>query len=204
MDLFVLNRYKDPKEEENLIGQETKHLEKLKQRIEERKRLNDVNKAPNIITLKEQKSIVEINNEEPSQQVKIIENEDHIVERKRKNESLREKSFPEFKVLGSNEFEKKTKVPRVLPHWLSHSLTVSTDLKNLSSPIEDQDWIHSTLKSTLISEGLTCLFPVQKEVIPYILQEYKLSHILRPHDICVSAPTGSGKTLAFVLPIIQN
>lgn len=91
----------------------------------------------------------------------------------------------------------------MLPYWLSHPLNVSTDLQNLSKPIEEEIWLHSTLRTTLKNEGLSSLFPVQKEVIPFVLKEYKLSHILRPHDICVSAPTGSGKTLAFVLPIIQ-
>lgn len=69
--------------------------------------------------------------------------------------------------------------------------------------VEEQDWLHSTLKSTLLSEGVTHLFPVQEKVIPFILDEHKLPYPFWPHDICVSAPTGSGKTLSFVLPIVQ-
>lgn len=92
---------------------------------------------------------------------------------------------------------------RVLPHWLSNPYSVSTDLQNLEFKIEEQNWLHSTLKSTLLNEGVTHLFPVQKEVVPFVLMEHKMSYPLQPHDICVSAPTGSGKTLSFVLPIVQ-
>ena len=38
------------------------------------------------------------------------------------------------------------------------------------------------------------LFPVQKRVIPYILDSCKDQSIY-PNDLCVLAPTGSGKTL---------
>lgn len=69
--------------------------------------------------------------------------------------------------------------------------------------MKDLDWLHCTLKSSLLSEGVTHLFPVQEKVIPFILDEHKLPHPLWSHDVCVSAPTGSGKTLSFVLPIIQ-
>lgn len=55
----------------------------------------------------------------------------------------------------------------------------------------------------MASEGLTHLFPVQEQVIPFIIKEHQQPQPFRPHDICVSAPTGSGKTLSFVLPIVQ-
>lgn len=47
------------------------------------------------------------------------------------------------------------------------------------------------------------LFPVQKQVIPVILNETK-TQSLYPNDLCILAPTGSGKTLTYVLPIIKN
>lgn len=94
-------------------------------------------------------------------------------------------------------------VSRVLPFWLSHPFNISPSLKSSSCFVEDQEWLHSTLKATLFSEGVTKLFPVQEKVVPFILDEHKLTYPLWSHDICVSAPTGSGKTLAFVLPIVQ-
>lgn len=94
-------------------------------------------------------------------------------------------------------------VSRVLPHWLCHPYSVSTDLQNLDCHVDAQVWLHSTLKSTLLTEGVTHLFPVQKQVVPFILKQHSMPYPLQPHDICVSAPTGSGKTLSFVLPIVQ-
>jgi ATP-dependent RNA helicase DDX51/DBP6 len=45
------------------------------------------------------------------------------------------------------------------------------------------------------------LFPVQRQVIPVILNRNKDQPIY-PNDLCILAPTGSGKTLTYVLPII--
>lgn len=50
---------------------------------------------------------------------------------------------------------------------------------------------------------LESLFPVQKEVIPVILNQNKTQSIY-PNDLCILAPTGSGKTLTYVLPIIES
>ncbi|KAJ0182616.1 hypothetical protein K1T71_001985 [Dendrolimus kikuchii] len=207
MDLFVLNRYRDTSEVVDLMTQESVHLEKLKQKIEERKKLHATNKESDIIIIKQPQPKEDQRDTELSlQDIKIVEDEENNNEDRElttRDKPLKEKSLSEFKVLGTNEFKKKIKVSRVLPYWLSHPLNVSTDLQNLSKPIEEEDWLHNTLRTTLKNEGLSSLFPVQKQVIPFILKEYKVSHVLRPRDICVSAPTGSGKTLAFVLPIIQ-
>ena len=54
------------------------------------------------------------------------------------------------------------------------------------------------------SQGITHLFPVQRQVIPRLLSLGSLAPRLRPPDLCVSAPTGSGKTLAFVLPLLAS
>jgi ATP-dependent RNA helicase DDX51/DBP6 len=50
---------------------------------------------------------------------------------------------------------------------------------------------------------LVNLFPVQKKVIPFILDSCNNQSIY-PNDLCILAPTGSGKTLTYVLPIIKN
>lgn len=47
--------------------------------------------------------------------------------------------------------------------------------------------------------GMSTLFPVQAEVIPFILRS-----AMWGGDVCVCAPTGSGKTLAYVIPIVQK
>jgi ATP-dependent RNA helicase DDX51/DBP6 len=47
--------------------------------------------------------------------------------------------------------------------------------------------------------GMEKLFPVQAEVIPFILRG-----VVWGGDVCVCAPTGSGKTLAYVIPIVQT
>lgn len=62
----------------------------------------------------------------------------------------------------------------------------------------------AALTSRLATEGITRLFPVQRQVLPRLLSLASLHPRLRPPDLCVSAPTGSGKTLAFVLPIVAS
>lgn len=60
-----------------------------------------------------------------------------------------------------------------------------------------------SLRAKLKANGIKKFFPVQAEVIPWLLKSNDDADVIVPRDICVSAPTGSGKTLAFVLPIIQ-
>lgn len=207
MDLFVINRYRDTNEDEvvDIVEQEAQHLENLKKRIAERKSAYATKKPSNVITLKPQ--IVVEEHEEKDKEKLDTASEDPQVDPStnvvQKQERKRSKPSHEFKVLGVNDFEKKAKVSRVLPFWLSHPFHISTSLKSSSCSVEDQDWLHSTLKATLLSEGVKNLFPVQEKVVPFILDEHKLSYPFWPHDICVSAPTGSGKTLSFVLPIVQ-
>ncbi|KAF9816084.1 hypothetical protein SFRURICE_003635 [Spodoptera frugiperda] len=210
MDLFVINRYRDVEEDAavDIAEQEAKHLEKLKKKIAERKSAYASKRTSNVITLKPQKEVVEpkkVDSEDNKEAPKIDEEAktDSNTDVIQKPDKKRAKPTQEFKVLGVNDFEKKAKVSRVLPFWLSHPFNISTSLKSSSCTVEDQDWLHSILKSTLQSEGVTTLFPVQEKVVPFILDQHKLTYPFWPHDICVSAPTGSGKTLSFVLPIVQ-
>ncbi|CAB3239848.1 unnamed protein product [Arctia plantaginis] len=203
MDLFVINRYREENEYVDVVDQEAIHLENLKKRIAERKTAYEINKPAAVITLKPSPVTLDSNVKDletdklPKADQNTKSNVHQIEKENKKAKQL------EYKVLGVNDFEKKVKVTRVLPHWLSHPITISTNLKNLSCHIEDQDWLHSTLKSTLLSEGVSNLFPVQETVIPFVLNEHKFNNQFWPQDVCVSAPTGSGKTLSFVLPIIQ-
>ncbi|XP_023949642.2 probable ATP-dependent RNA helicase Dbp73D [Bicyclus anynana] len=211
MDLFIINRYTDTNDDNDAVNRETLHLQRLKQKIEERKKSFKVTEAtPDTITLIDQGPSNEqpINNSSTSGTQDVSNDQKDITETEidstlSNNKSKAEKPTSEFKVLGNTDFEKKFKVERVLPYWLSHAFSISKNLQTLTCVISDQDWIHSTLKTTLTSEAVTHLFPVQEQVIPFILKEHKQPEPFRPHDICVSAPTGSGKTLAFVLPIIQ-
>lgn len=59
------------------------------------------------------------------------------------------------------------------------------------------------LAEILITDGINSFFPVQRAVIPLLLQRSRSEQsFLR--DICASAATGSGKTLAYAIPVVQN
>ncbi|RZF43907.1 hypothetical protein LSTR_LSTR007243 [Laodelphax striatellus] len=124
----------------------------------------------------------------------------------KKNEGEKSES-PGFTVIGGHDFKKKIEVKRYLPDWLAKPFRIPTDLKNLSTTVNDLPDLDKTIVDNLKKHGVTHFFPVQKEVIPWVLHErQKCSTGLKhwPRDVCVSVPTGSGKTLAFVLPVIQS
>lgn len=64
--------------------------------------------------------------------------------------------------------------------------------------------LDKSFRAKLKANGIKKFFPVQAEVIPWLLKTSNDADIVIPPDICVSAPTGSGKTLSFVLPILQT
>ena len=79
---------------------------------------------------------------------------------------------------------------------------VSADLADQQMPIDDmKPPLENFLVEQLKANDIKYFFPVQRQVIPHLIEENKF---FRPSDVCVSAPTGSGKTLAFVLPIVQS
>lgn len=124
---------------------------------------------------------------------------------KQLNEVDKEEKLPEneFMVLGSDSFTKKQKVKRVLPSWLANPSVVSVNLKELHTTINDIDGLDEDIVAKLKENNITHLFPVQAQVIPWLLSSANKPSMYWRSDICVSAPTGSGKTLAFVLPIVQ-
>ena len=84
-------------------------------------------------------------------------------------------------------------------------LLPQVDLQSDQVPVSSLgDLLPPLLTSRLAREGVSHLFPVQRQVIPRLLSLASLTPRLPPPDICVSAPTGSGKTLAFVLPILAS
>ncbi|XP_057334031.1 probable ATP-dependent RNA helicase Dbp73D [Microplitis mediator] len=218
MSLFEVRRY----DEEN--EQETKsydHLSELFKLIEERKqqRLNIINKNNNnenndnkkklqkkrkrkldIEIVKESNEIENNNvNDNDNNNDNVNDNENTVDESKHKQD---------FMILGANASKKKSKVTRVLPKWLTHPEIISADLNNgpeLDDNIKESLNLDDQMMKTLQDNGIKKLFPVQLNVIKWMLKcnEYRRMGWW-PRDTCVSAPTGSGKTLAYVLPIIQQ
>lgn len=83
-----------------------------------------------------------------------------------------------------------------LPSWLANATEVSHEE---TCPFEKLG-IGSKLLANLLDQGLTEALPVQKALIPSLLNGKR--HYVG--DLCVSAPTGSGKTLAYALPMINS
>lgn len=108
-----------------------------------------------------------------------------------------------FTILGTDHFEKKTKVKRVLPQWLAKPSVVSGSLQQLATTVDSIDGIEATLVQKLKDNNITHFFPIQCLVIPWLLSGINKPPQFWPQDVCVSAPTGSGKTLAYVIPIVQ-
>ena len=106
-----------------------------------------------------------------------------------------------FTILGDPTDQKVKKVSRVLPLWLAQPNILSVDLLSDKLAVGDMPGLDKVLVDKLMKEKVTHFFPVQRQVIPHLLE---FSPRYRPSDLCVSAPTGSGKTLAFVLPIVQS
>ncbi|XP_076054034.1 putative ATP-dependent RNA helicase Dbp73D [Oratosquilla oratoria] len=126
------------------------------------------------------------------------------VKKKEKKKKKMELKLKDFTILGEADSAKKTKVQRVLPHWLANPTLIQRDLQTGSSSIDSIPNLHPKLVEKLKECDVQNFFPVQKAVIPDILATALPSALrYQPRDICVSAPTGSGKTLAFVLPIVQ-
>jgi len=109
-----------------------------------------------------------------------------------------------FTVLGDPTDSQKKKVARVLPQWLAQPDIMQVDLQAEQLAVEAMVGLPSAVTDRLAKEGVTHLFPVQRQVIPRLLSLSSLYSRLRPSDVCVAAPTGSGKTLAFVLPIVAS
>lgn len=116
----------------------------------------------------------------------------------------------EFQVLGGDGVAaKRRKVEMQLPNWLAHPTIIAGGSLQADEEISDAEAIEQLPyleKSTCLAlkqMKIKRLFPVQREVVPWILEAQAKPPPFRPRDICVSAPTGSGKTLAFAIPIVQ-
>lgn len=113
----MLTRYRETNEQVDIIDQESKHLQDLKKRIEERKKAFASNKKPDVITLHQpviQKQDEELKDSEVVHvPLKDLEIEKTITEKSQtETKKQKKESIPttEFKVLGVGDFEKKAKV----------------------------------------------------------------------------------------------
>lgn len=113
-----------------------------------------------------------------------------------------------FEVLGEDvDSKRRAAVNAVLPSWLAHPNIISTSVASTEENGEDSlsqsTFLSPHIRGALKEMKITRLFPVQKAVVPWILEAHKKPVPFRPRDVCVSAPTGSGKTLAFAIPVVQ-
>ena len=193
---FHVQRFGEAKEIDD--NEENELLKKLKNKISSR-----IGRAEPATTDDAQSS-------EPNKEEKIVVTDDESVvptkskkkrnDRKRKIDSVDIEESSGFTPLGEQEVTGKNKVRRVLPKWLSNPDTVSVNLSDQQMPVDQLPGLGKALVEKLKEHQISYFFPVQRQVIPHLLNRNKY---FRPADLCVSAPTGSGKTLAFVLPLVQ-
>lgn len=187
-DLFQMNRF-DP-EQDNLEVEEN-HLKNLNLKIEKRKKkrkLEDAKENESVTPLTEKETLSEPLKKKRKKNKKKKGDEAKVVEG--------------FTILGDETDSRKKKVTRVLPYWLAHPEIVEVDLQSEQLLVDEMPGLSPTITTKLQKQGIKHFFPVQRQIIPRLLNAS--NHFLRPSDICVSAPTGSGKTLAFVVPIVES
>lgn len=113
--------------------------------------------------------------------------------------------IPDF--LKENAAAKRKKNLYRLPEWMS-SLAKRFDSTQIQTEstvsLNELTYLDEDLRSILIKDfSLQHLFPVQSQVIPYLIEQCRSHSPIPPADICVSSPTGSGKTLTYVIPLVQ-
>ncbi|XP_016999935.2 probable ATP-dependent RNA helicase Dbp73D [Drosophila takahashii] len=206
MELFTVNRYtedlKKPKDGiQDTANNEDEILQKLLQKAAKRKRKHkeiEVTEAP-----------VTENVVPEETEIKSTEEQKEELE---KPQEIDEEPLPsnEFQVLGGDgSAAKKKKVEMQLPSWLAHPTIIEGGILQpeeeipASEAIDQLEYLEKTTCMALKQMKIKRLFPVQRQVIPWILEAHAKPAPFRPRDICVSAPTGSGKTLAFAIPIVQ-
>ncbi|XP_063241290.1 probable ATP-dependent RNA helicase Dbp73D [Bacillus rossius redtenbacheri] len=204
MDLFVINRYLGERNEG--IQEEGEQLDRLLQKIEERKKKKFENQEPDKILLSSPQHSSELNNDFSQENNTITDSsiqptDDDNVENFQGKENVDLKSFT---VIEAKKFKNNQRFKSVLPHWLANPEIIPTNLKELSTPVDAMSGLDEDLVEKLRKENITHFFPVQCKVIPFLLSELRKTSLFWPCDVCVSSPTGSGKTLAFVLPIVQT
>ncbi|KAI4468610.1 rna helicase [Holotrichia oblita] len=185
MDLFVINRHDESAAPVN----EQQNLEKILKRIEKNKELRAIRKAKKKIIIANVKQERE-RKRKIKRRLEVQEAKQSITHDLNIDKALHDPTFDENDVDISSP-KKKEKVDESADTGFT-ILGGEKFNKNIKK-----------IKKVSEKNGVKYLFPVQAEVIPWLLQAHKRSNIVFPRDICVSAPTGSGKTIAFTLPVVQ-
>lgn len=206
MDLFHMRRFDPEKEEDENKTDEKQLLERLKAKVAKRKADDQGTKRKN----DDQDGIDDVGAkvEEKADETEVEKKKKKRKKTKKKKAAAEDEEITDFTVLGEDLKRSRTKVQRVLPAWLSNPDVVSVDLSDGQMPVSELPGLDAETVKRLAANGVRHFFPVQRQVIPWLLSASSAAAaarrlFYRPSDICVSAPTGSGKTLAFVLPIVQ-
>jgi len=210
---FGIERF-DPTKSEDVNADDEKEqiLNQLKKKIKKRK-LEDQNKSIDEsikeIPTKKKKKKKKASKENSTPDIEDAVTEAPAVEESKSTQQTGPLKKKDDKVEGSSGFtilgedmhkKKMKKVTRFLPNWLLNPDVAELDYLANRLPIKEMEGFDTGIQSALGDLGFEYFFPVQRQVIPFLLKP----HMYRPHDVCVSAPTGSGKTLTYVLPIVQR
>lgn len=104
----------------------------------------------------------------------------------------------EWKILGEHKFMEKKILPSA-PAWAEKPSTFTAQIVSRTGDgIEQFEGLDQDLFNAL-DEKISTWFPVQRAVLPQLLDPTDSSH-----DVAISAPTGSGKTLCYLIPIMNR
>ena len=73
-----------------------------------------------------------------------------------------------FTILGDPTDKAAKKVHRVLPYWLANPNILNVDLLSSSMAVSEMPGLEDWMIEKLKKEGITSLFPVQRQVIPHL------------------------------------
>ncbi|CAD5211197.1 unnamed protein product [Bursaphelenchus xylophilus] len=118
-------------------------------------------------------------------------------------EQHKQKPEVSLKVLGEHTF-KDVKSLTSVPKWAENAVEFDGNIrKSKGGVLESYEGLDQQLFDA-VSKQINSWFPVQKTVLPQLINETVKATLFPSRDIAISAPTGSGKTLCYLLPIINS